>query len=81
MKECLLTEKEKELISRIGCDLQTGNHLLRPRSEEYWAFGKEFAEACITQNPDGKQKEMLEYYRQCTDYSYWNSLPEEERLF
>lgn len=81
MRTNTLTEKEKELISQIVCDLETGNHLLRPRSEEYWAFSKEFAEAHMTQTPNEKQKEILEYYRQCTDYHYWNNLPDRDKMF
>lgn len=81
MKNTILTEQEKEHLSRIGMDLQTGNHLLYPRSEEYRAFSKEFAEAYITQNPNEKQKEILEYYHQCTDYFYWKNLPDDEKLF
>lgn len=81
MRNSILAEKEKELISRIGCDFQTGNHLLYPRSEEYRAFSKEFAEAYITQNPNEKQKEILEYYHQCTDYFYWKNLPDRDKMF
>ena len=81
MKNSILTEKEKELISQFGCDLQTGNHLLYPRSEEYWAFGKEFTEAREALEPTEKQKEMLEYYHQCTDYFYWKNLPDEQKMF
>jgi hypothetical protein len=81
MRNSILTEKEKELISQFGCDLQTGNHLLYPRSEEYWSFGKEFTEAREAPEPTEKQKEMLEYYHQCTDYHYWNNLPDEQKMF
>jgi hypothetical protein len=81
MRNSMLTEKEKELISQFGCDLQTGNHLLCPRSEEYWSFGKEFVEAREALEPTEKQKEMLEYYRQCTDYFYWKNLPDEQKMF
>ena len=81
MRNSVLTEKEKELISQIGCDFQTGNHLLRSRNEEYWIFAKYFEEARNTLKPTEKQKEMLEYYRQCTDYSYWENLPDRDKMF
>ena len=81
MKKTILTNKEKELISFVACDLQSGNHLLRPRSEEYWSFGKEVNEALNAESPDEKQKEIKEYFHQCTDYFYWKNLPDEEKLF
>lgn len=81
MRKTILTEREKELISQIACDLESGNHLIRPRSEEYWAFSNEFWEASNTKEPTEKQKQILEYYYQSTDYFYWNNLPDEEKMF
>lgn len=81
MRKTVLTKREKELISQIACDLQTGNHLLYPRSEEYLAFSREFADAHDASEPTEKQKEILEYYRQCTDYHYWNNLPDRDKMF
>ena len=81
MKNCLLTEEEKELISLVACDIASGNHLLYPRSEEYWSFGKMVNEALTTETPDEKQKEIKEYFHQCTDYFYWKNLPDEDKMF
>ena len=81
MKECNLTQREKQLICRISSDLQTGNHLLFERGQEYWDFGKEFSEAYAAEVPTDRQKQIVEYYRQCSDYSYWNSLPDDEKFF
>ena len=81
MRKTILTDREKELISEIACDMETGNHLIRPRSDEYWAFSREFYEAANAKEPTEKQKEMIEYYNQSTDYFYWNNLPDEEKMF
>lgn len=81
MKNTILTEQEKEHLSRIGMDLQTGNNLLFRRSKEYWDFHKIFLDAMRAKDPTDKQKEIREYYKQCTNYDYWNSLPDDEKLF
>ena len=81
MKKTVLTEKEKSLISQIAYDMESGNHLIRPRSDEYWTFSREFYEAANAKVPTEKQNEMIEYYNQSTDYFYWNNLPDEEKLF
>ena len=81
MKESLLTEKERELLYQVILDIETGGHLLHPRPKEYWDFTKVYSEAEFAENPTPKQEQMREFRRQCVDYSYWESLPEEERLF
>ena len=81
MKNTILTEQEKEHLSRIGMDLETGNHFLFPRSREYWDFHRTFLEAMRSKEPTEKQKEIREYYKQCTNYDYWNNLPDDEKLF
>ena len=81
MRKTVLTKREKELIENIACDLETGNDLIRPRSDEYWAFSKEFYEASNAKEPTEKQKDIIEYYNQCTDYFYWKNLPDEEKMF
>jgi hypothetical protein len=30
---------------------------------------------------DERQKEMCEYERQCSDYSYWKSVDDDDKLF
>ena len=81
MRKTILTKREKELIENIACDLESGNHLIRPRSEEYWKFSEEFWDASNAKEPTEKQKEILEYYNQCSDYFYWKNLPDEEKMF
>lgn len=41
----VLTKEEKEILSQIACDQESGNHLLRPRSEEYKKLYNELAKA------------------------------------
>ena len=75
-----LTKEELETISQIVCDDETGNHLLgRNRSDEYWQMRDELFVAKHTLLPT--QSEMLELYRQYSDYEYYHSLPQEKRLF
>ena len=79
-----IMEAEIALIERIACDLQTGNHLLRPRDEAYWEYWNKMVEARnneLNGHADDKQKEMCEYERQCSDYFYWKHLPNDKKLF
>lgn len=77
-----LTELEKNLLSDIAYDNETGNHLLgRKRSEEYWQMRKEWAETAKAESPTERQTMILEYVHQCTDYAYYHSLPMEKRMF
>lgn len=79
-----ISQTECNLIEQIACDIDSGNHLLRPRSKEYWNMWNIMVEARDAEKKgvaDTKQKEMVEYERQCRDYSYWNSLPIEKKLF
>lgn len=80
----ILTEEEMRLIEQIGADLQTGNHLLRPRSDRYWEFGKEFTaayDAVENGTATEKQEQIVEYHKQCTDYFYWKKLPDDKKMF
>lgn len=77
-----LTKEELEIISQIVCDDETGNHLLgRNRSDEYWQMRDELFVAKHTLLPTQRHIEMLELYRQYSDYEYYHSLPQEKRLF
>lgn len=79
-----ITSEEARLIERIAGDLQSGNHLLRPRDDKYWDFWNEMVtarNADIDGTANEKQKEMCEYERQCSDYFYWKHLPQEKKLF
>ena len=81
MRNTTLTDKEKELISQIACDQESGNWLIRPRTDEYWAFYRDFCDAAYAKEPTERQTDILEYYRQCSDYYYWKNLPDEEKMF
>ncbi len=67
----LLTEDEQRLISQIAADSETGNHLLRPRSDKYKAFYNTFVE--ITKKSEeertDKEKQMCEYFHACKDFN------------
>ena len=77
-----LTKEEQENISQIVCDDETGNHLLgRARSDEYWQMRDELFVARHTLLPTQRHIEMLELYRQYSDYEYYHSLSQEKRLF
>jgi hypothetical protein len=79
-----ITSEEERLIERIACDLQSGNHLIRPRDDKYWAFWDEMVAARnaeIGGTATDKQKEMCEFERQSSDYFYWKHLPQDKKLF
>ena len=79
-----LSQHECEFISNIACDIASGNHLIRPRSEDYWNFWNLMVEARNAESngtATNKQKEMCEYERQSSDYFYWRKLPLEQKLF
>lgn len=82
MKNTILTKNDKELISQIVCDDATGNHLLgRKRKEGYWEMRKEIVEAGNSEVLTERQADILEYYKQSSDYDYYQSLPIEKRMF
>ena len=80
-----ITSEEERLIERIACDLQTGNHLLRPRDDKYWEIFYEMVRL-RTKEIHGhpmtlREQEMSEYETQCSDYFYWKHLPKDKKLF
>lgn len=78
----MLTKEEKEILSQIACDNETGNHLLgRRRSDEYWLMRDELVMIRQGILPTERSIELQEYLRQCTDYDYYHSLPQEKRMF
>ena len=80
----LLTEKECNLIDAINCDNSSGRHLLSERSEEYWNMRVAIEEARLHKNlgqATEKELQALEYMKQGSDYEYWNSLPDDKKLF
>lgn len=77
----LISEEEMHLLEKINLDLATGAHLVNPRSDEYWEMLRQVAEAEDAKEPTERQAQMLEYIKQCSDYFYWEKLPEEKKLF
>ena len=76
--------REQALIERIASDLQTGNNLLRDRDDSYWSMWNLMIVARKAEQlgtADERQKEMCEYERQCSDYSYWKSVDDDDKLF
>ncbi len=69
-----MTELEKKLICKAAMDLETGNHLLRPRSYTELAMIDEVLTTINTpeEKRSDRQKDIYEEYRLCTDYDYWN---------
>lgn len=76
----LLTERDKRFISQIASDMESGHDLLCKRSHHYYQMRKKLSEAREAKLPDAKQAEILEVFKQCSDYSYYQSLPLNERL-
>lgn len=58
----ILTEKDKRYISQIISDLESGNHLVCPRSDEYKAFWNECALAVNGTNNTSRDLELKNYY-------------------
>lgn len=59
-----MTDEERQQIYQIAMDLESGNHLLRPRSAEYRTLLREVAVAIDTpeENRSQRQKELVEEY-------------------
>ena len=68
--ELLLTEQEQRLISQMAADSETGNHLLRPRSDEYKALLAIFNEIVKKKDEQrtDKGKQICEYFAACKDF-------------
>ena len=70
-----MTQREKELVSRAAMDIESGNHLILPRSYSELAMVDEVLAAIDTpeEKRTPRQKELYEEYRLCTDYEYWKT--------
>ena len=75
-----MTNHEKELISRAAMDIESGNHLIYPRSHSELAMLGEVYSALNTPEEErtDRQKEVYEQYRLCTDYDYWKEKNNEQ---
>lgn len=81
--ELLLTEQEQRLISQMSADSETGNHLLRPRSDEYKALRKKFSEIVNKKEEErtDKDKQIFEYYAACKDFNAYRAFCEKYNVF
>lgn len=75
MSTLLLSEEEMRLLSQIMSDSQTGNHLLRPRSDEYRDMCKRFLEAKTKSDNlrSEKESQMIEYYKACDNFDEYQN--------
>lgn len=73
--ELLLDKEEMRLLSQIASDEQTGNHLLRPRSDEYRDMCKRFLEAQAKADNlrSDKESQMIEYFLACKDFNQYQN--------
>lgn len=84
-----LNTDEVLALNTIVTDLESGHHLLYPSGHirQYGYYKKlmaEVQELKSIQNPrelSGRQLEIQEFMKQCSDYYYWISLPNEEQYF
>ena len=83
MKDTVLTENEKKLISQIVTDERTGKYLLKKKQQEgYMEMLEEIKKICKTGKAvTERQKDIMEYFRQCSDCFYYLSLPAEKCLY
>ena len=58
----ILTEKDKIYISQIISDLESGNHLVCPRTDDYKTFWNECALAVNDVNTTPRDIELKKYY-------------------
>ena len=65
-----ITKSESIELCGAFCDLESGNYLIRKRTQERLNTIQEILEAERTENPNDKQKEILEWQKVCTDYFY-----------
>ena len=81
--ELLLTEQEQRLISQMAADSETGNHLLRPRSNEYKALLKKYSEIVNKKEEEctDKDKQMCEYYAACKDFNAYEAFCKKYDVF
>ena len=80
----LLSEEECDLIEQINLDNANGRHLLNDRTQDYWNMRVTIEQARLHKNlgqATEKELQIVEYQKQASEYSYWESLPDEKKLF
>ena len=65
-----LTKKESEDFCCATNDLESGNYLIRRRSTDKLLILQELVDAINAKDPDERQKEIVEWYKVCSDYDY-----------
>ena len=65
-----ITKSESIELCGASCDLESGNYLLRKRTQERLNAIHEILEAESAENPTDTQKEIMEWQKVCTDYFY-----------
>lgn len=83
-----LNSEEVIALNQIVTDLETGHHLLHPdnpiRQGQYYKNLIGEVKELNSQNHEDlsdRQLEIQEFMKQCSDYYYWISLPNEEQYF
>ena len=74
----ILTNDEKRLICQAACDLESGNYLIRKRTDEQLKMIEEVLKAINApeEKRTERQKLIAEEYRLCTDFDYAQSKTE-----
>lgn len=75
-----ITSEQRKIYNQIACDLETGNHLIRPRSKEYWIEFERVSNIYKSSERTELEDAILQFIRECSDYDYFHSLPEDQRL-
>ena len=65
-----ITKSESIELCGASCDLESGNYLIRKRTQERLNTIQEILEAERAENQTDRQKEILEWQKVCTDYFY-----------
>ena len=71
-----MTEQERTLVCKAATDLETGNHLVYPRTKEEKEMIADLNIAILTLPAErtARQKELMEEYRKCTEPDYKGSI-------
>ena len=67
-----MTNEERALVCKAATDLETGNHLIYPRTKEEKEMIADLNIAILTFPAErtARQKELYEEYRRCTEPDY-----------
>lgn len=65
-----ITKSESIEFCGASCDLESGNYLIRKRTQKRLNAIQKILEAERAENPTDRQKEILEWHKVCSDYFY-----------